>query len=134
MRKKDLKKEPKIKKIDNLEIDEFEKNDLPENYSPENYLPENYEEDEPVKSIPALFSFIVYFVSYMIGLVVFFITKHRIAIPFIGMLPALFFLPYTIFGKRKRQWGLFFGICEGINIIVLYDLLKVIIQYSKDRG
>ena len=129
MRKKDLKKEPKIKKIDNLEIDEFEKNDLPENYSPK-----NDEEDEPVKSIPALFSFIVYFVSYMIGLVVFFITKHRIAIPFIGMLPALFFLPYTIFGKRKRQLGLFFGICEGINIIVLYDLLKVIIQYSKDRG
>ena len=116
------------------EYKNLEKADQEINGVIEEDVTENGEPEEPLGKVSALFSFIVYFISYMIGFVVYLITKHRIAIPFIGMLPALFFFPYSILGKRKRQWGLFFGVCEGFNIIALYHLLSIILKYMKDKG
>ena len=128
MKNQDLEKEPKKKtkseEKSDLRIDEVSNEDVAED--------DVTEEEEPVKRVSALFSFIVYFVSYMIGFVAFLITKHRIAIPFVGMLPAIFLFPYSIFGKRKRQWGVFFGIYEGFNIILLFRLLSLILKYMKD--
>ena len=121
MKKRDSVNEPEVENIDDKEIKE--KEELEDGVS---------EDEESVKPISALFSFIVYLVSFVIGVVVYLITDHRIAIPFIGMLPAVLFVPYAIFGKRKRQWGVFFGVWEGFSIIVLYYLLKILIKYTTD--
>ena len=77
---------------------------------------------EKKDKITKKFSFLIYGIALLIGFIVFLFTKSEMIGLFIGMLPSIFFIFYSVLSDKDREWSVFFGVWDAIGLFLVIFL------------